>query len=86
MLFWTKGALHLTTDVPAVECRNKDIKLMLVAPRAVKSKFIVNNAWGYDCAAQLNVQDVHLTHSYADCGQVRVKLDEDGEFLSAGCF
>jgi 1-acylglycerone phosphate reductase len=45
----TKGALHLMTDALAMECSylNKNIKVMLVAPGAVKSN-IANNAAGYE--------------------------------------
>ena len=41
----TKAALHLMTDALALECSflNKDIKVILVAPGAVKSN-IANNA------------------------------------------
>jgi len=45
----TKSALHLMTDVLAMECSflNKNIKVMLIVPGAVRSN-ITNNAEGYD--------------------------------------
>lgn len=45
----TKGALHLMTDALSMECSflNKNIKVMLVAPGAVKSN-IAKNASGYE--------------------------------------
>ena len=45
----TKAALHLMTDALAMECSflNKDIKVILIAPGAVKSN-IANHAADYD--------------------------------------
>ena len=45
----TKGALHLMTDVLAMECSflKKNIKVMLIAPGAIKSN-IANSAADYD--------------------------------------
>ena len=45
----SKAALHLMTDALALECSflNENIKVILVAPGAVKSN-IVNNVAGYD--------------------------------------
>lgn len=45
----TKGALHLMNDALSLECNflDKNVKVMLVAPGAVKSN-IVKNASGYE--------------------------------------
>ncbi|KAF9643466.1 oxidoreductase [Thelephora ganbajun] len=46
----TKAALHLMNDALAMECSflNKNIKVMLIAPGAVKSNIARNGAAGFD--------------------------------------